>query len=50
MLPMFFKRLFNLLGGKLSPWLKAGEARDPEAVYEAALAERMRRYQQLNVR
>jgi phage shock protein A len=44
---MFFKRLFNLLGGKLSRWLKAGEARDPEAVYEAALAERMRRYQQL---
>jgi hypothetical protein len=44
---MFLKRLFNLLGGKLSRWLKAGEARDPEAVYEAALAERMRRYQQL---
>ena len=44
---MFFKRLFNLLGGKLSRWLKAREARDPEAVYEAALAERVRRYQQL---
>jgi phage shock protein A len=44
---MFFKRLFNLLSGKLSRWLKAREARDPEAVYEAALAARVHRYQQL---
>jgi phage shock protein A len=44
---MFLKRFFNLVGGKMSRWLKAREARDPEAVYESALAQRVRRYQQL---
>ncbi|HJU29313.1 MAG TPA: PspA/IM30 family protein [Candidatus Binataceae bacterium] len=44
---MFFKRLFNLMGGKFGRWLRAREARDPEAVYEAAISDRMRRYQQL---
>ncbi len=44
---MFFKRFFSLVGGKMSRWLKSREARDPEAVYEAAIAERVRRYQQL---
>lgn len=44
---MFFKRLFNLMGGKFGRWLRAREARDPEAVYEAAISERVRRYQQL---
>jgi phage shock protein A len=44
---MFFKRLYNLMGGKFGRWLRAREARDPEAVYEAAISERVRRYQQL---
>lgn len=44
---MFFRRFFSLVGGKMSRWLKSQEARDPEAVYEAAIAERVRRYQQL---
>ncbi len=44
---MFFSRIFSLIGGKLSRWLKAREARDPEAVYEAAISERLRRYNQL---
>jgi phage shock protein A len=44
---MFFKRLFNLMSGKFGRWLRAREARDPEAVYEAAISERVRRYQQL---
>lgn len=44
---MFFARILSLIGGKLSRWLKAREARDPEAVYEAAITERLRRYNQL---
>ena len=40
-------RLFSLIGGKLSRWLKTREARDPEAVYEAAITDRVRRYHQL---
>lgn len=44
---MFIARFLSLLGGKLSRWLKTREARDPEAVYEAAISERMRRYRQL---
>jgi phage shock protein A len=44
---MFFARILSLIGGKLTRWLKAREARDPEAVYEAAIAERLRRYNQL---
>jgi phage shock protein A len=44
---MFLKRFFSLFGGKLSRWLKAREARDPEAVYEAAISDRVRRYHQL---
>ena len=44
---MFFARIFSLIGGKLSRWLKARKARDPEAVYEAAISERLRRYNQL---
>jgi phage shock protein A len=35
------------MGGKFGRWLRAREARDPEAVYEAAISERVRRYQQL---
>ena len=44
---MFISRLANLIGGKFSRWLKAREAHDPEAVYEAAISDRIRRYQQL---
>jgi phage shock protein A len=44
---MFMKRLFSLLGGKLNRWLKSREMHDPEAVYEAAISDRVRRYQQL---
>jgi phage shock protein A len=42
-----FKRFFNLIGGKCRRWMRAREARDPEIVYEAAIAGRIRRYQQL---
>ena len=44
---MFISRLKSLIGGKFSRWLKAREAHDPEAVYEAAISDRIRRYQQL---
>jgi phage shock protein A len=44
---MFISRLRNLVSGKLSRWLKSREAHDPEAVYEAAIADRIRHYQQL---
>src|SRR5579863_5408233 len=44
---MFISRLANLIGGKFSRWLKSREAHDPEAVYEAAISDRIRRYQQL---
>lgn len=44
---MFIQRLFSLIGGKLSRWLKSREMRDPEAVYEAAISDRVRRYQHL---
>jgi phage shock protein A len=44
---VFIRRFFSLIGGKLSRWLKARESRDPEAVYEAAISERLRRYDQL---
>ncbi|MGA3229189.1 MAG: PspA/IM30 family protein, partial [Candidatus Binatus sp.] len=40
-------RLFKLIGGKFSRWIKAREARDPEAVYESAISDRVRRYHQL---
>ena len=44
---MFIGRMFSLMGGKLRRWIKTREARDPEAVYESAIADRVRRYQQL---
>ena len=40
-------RFFKLLGGKFSRWIKAREARDPEAVYESAISDRVQRYHQL---
>jgi phage shock protein A len=39
--------LSNLFKGKFTRWLKRREARDPEAVYEAAIGDRVKRYQQL---
>jgi len=44
---VFISRMFNLIGGKLRRWIKAREARDPEAVYESAIVDRVRRYHQL---
>jgi phage shock protein A len=44
---MSITRLFSLIGGKFSRWLKSRELNDPEAVYEAAISDRVRRYQQL---
>jgi len=44
---VLFSRLFKLVGGKFSRWIKAREARDPEAVYESAISDRVRRYHQL---
>src|SRR5271167_3689821 len=44
---MFVERILSLFGGKLRRWVKARESRDPEAVYESAIADRVRRYQQL---
>jgi phage shock protein A len=39
-----FSRLQNLVRGALSQWLGRREHRNPEAVYEAAIQERMRQY------
>ena len=44
---MFIERIMSLFGGKLRRWIKTRESRDPEAVYESAIADRVRRYQQL---
>lgn len=44
---MILSRFYKLISGKLSRWIKAREARDPEAVYESAINDRVHRYQQL---
>src|SRR6266852_675000 len=44
---VLFSRLFKLVGGKFSRWIKTREARDPEAVYESAISDRVNRYHQL---
>jgi phage shock protein A len=44
---VLFSRMGNLFKGKFTRWLKRREARDPEAVYESAIADRLKRYQQL---
>lgn len=44
---MLIKRMFSLMGGKIRRWVRAKEARDPEAVYEAAISQRLKRYDQL---
>ena len=44
---MILSRFWKLISGKLTRWVKTREARDPEAVYESAITDRIRRYQQL---
>ena len=44
---MILSRFYKLISGKLSRWIKAREAHDPEAVYESAINDRVHRYQQL---
>lgn len=44
---MILSRYLKLLGGKLRRWVKTREMHDPEAVYESAINDRIRRYQQL---
>lgn len=40
-------RLCNLLRGRASHWMREREEENPRAVYEQAIAERVRRYQEL---
>jgi phage shock protein A len=40
-------RLSNLVRGVLARWMRHRERRNPEAVYEAAIQERVERYAQL---
>ncbi len=42
-----FSRMRNLLGGMLSGWVGRRERRNPEAVYEAAIQERLGQYRAL---
>lgn len=43
----FFQRIANLWNGFLGLWVSDMERRNPEAVYEAAIQERISRYQEL---
>jgi phage shock protein A len=43
----FFQRLSNLWSGFLSLWVSEAESRNPEAVYEAAINERVRKHKEL---
>jgi phage shock protein A len=43
----FFQRLANLWNGFLSLWIADAEARNPEAVFEAAINERIRKHKEL---
>ncbi len=43
----FIARVRNLMGGFLSEWIGRREHRNPEAVYEAAIQERLQRYEKL---
>lgn len=43
----FFQRLANLWNGFFGLWMSDMESRNPEVVYEAAIQERVERYQQL---
>ena len=39
-----FARLYNLVRGSLTTWIRGREHRNPEAVYESAIAERREQY------
>lgn len=43
----FFERLANVWNGFLSLWVSDVESRNPEAVYEAAINERLRKHKEL---
>ena len=43
----FFARVYNLGKGMLAQWVRRRENRNPAAVYEAAIQERLNRYQTL---
>ena len=43
----FFARLRNLWNGFLSLWIEGIESDHPEAVYEAAIQERVKQYEEL---
>lgn len=43
----FFERIGNLWSGFLSLWISDKEAKNPEAVYEAAIDERIKRHREL---
>lgn len=42
-----FSRLINLIGGHLREWLRRRERRNPAAVYEAAIGQRLEQYTKL---
>ena len=44
---MFFRRITSLFGGKFTAMAQSARVARPEAVYESAIADRVRRYQQL---
>src|SRR6185369_12821926 len=39
-----FARVYNLVRGSLTAWIRGREHRNPEAVYESAIAERREQY------
>ena len=43
----FFERLFGLVRGGASQWMRQREEQSPRAVYERAIAERVRQYREL---
>jgi phage shock protein A len=45
--PGFLARLRNLLGGRLTVWVRDREQAHPRAVYEQAIGQRLRRYAEL---
>ena len=45
--PGLIARLFGLLRGACTGWLRSREERNPRAVYENAIAERVAQYREL---
>jgi phage shock protein A len=45
--PGFFARMFGLLRGTMTGWMRDREQQNPRAVYENAIAERVRQYREL---